>query len=302
MAPEIAEAQVELRRDRAAGLADLEAVRPPARVDRRARGAHRGADHLGQLLEDDEVLRALQPAAARDHDLGLGQLGQPGRRLLAPLDELHALGGRSSICGLLHLGGRRPPAARPAGRRWAAASPSTASSPTSSSRAACPRTPGASPRACRPRAASAMESADEPRAEPRGQPRHQLALPRRHRRRGSPAATPCPRARRAPGVHTSPRYGANAAFSSSQTRLAPQLAELLQAPRAWPCRSATPPRPGCPSAGEPRGLAQHLGHDLLRIALPIVLDDAPERACHGFGSPVLLRSLWRLRAASGRAP
>ena len=38
------------------------------------------------------------------------------------------------------------------------------------------------------------------------------------------------------GAHTSPRYGASAAFSSSQTRLAPQLAELLQPLVAWPCR------------------------------------------------------------------
>src|SRR6202795_890948 len=54
-----AEAQVELGRDRAAGLADLEAMRPPARVHRGARGADRRAHHLGKLLEDDEVLRAL---------------------------------------------------------------------------------------------------------------------------------------------------------------------------------------------------------------------------------------------------
>src|SRR5690242_11990004 len=88
-----AEAEVELRRDGAAGLADLEAVRAPARVDRRARGADRGAEHLGQLLEDREVLGALETTTARHHDLGLAQLRQARRGLLPPLHELHDLGG-----------------------------------------------------------------------------------------------------------------------------------------------------------------------------------------------------------------
>src|SRR2546421_3836804 len=86
------EAQVELGRDRTAGLADLEAMRPPAGIDGGARGAHGGADHAPHLLEDHVVLGALHAAPARDHDLGLGQLGQARRGLFAPLDELHLRG------------------------------------------------------------------------------------------------------------------------------------------------------------------------------------------------------------------
>src|SRR5262245_14922872 len=46
--PRDAEAQVELRRDRAARLADLEAMRPPPGIHRRARRSHRRPDHLGK--------------------------------------------------------------------------------------------------------------------------------------------------------------------------------------------------------------------------------------------------------------
>src|SRR2546426_1393154 len=59
-----AEAHVELGRDRPARLADLEPVRAPARVHRRARGAHCGADHARHVLEDHVVLRPLHAAAA----------------------------------------------------------------------------------------------------------------------------------------------------------------------------------------------------------------------------------------------
>src|SRR2546426_5065489 len=84
-----AEAQIELRRDGPAGLADLEPVRPPAGVHRRARGAHGSADDAAQILEDHVVLRPLHPAPARDDGLRLGQLRQAGGDLLAALDELH---------------------------------------------------------------------------------------------------------------------------------------------------------------------------------------------------------------------
>src|SRR5439155_13582443 len=64
-----AEPQVELGRDGPSGLADLEPVRPPASVDRRARGAHRGADDAAQVLEDHVVLGPLHPAPTRDDRL-----------------------------------------------------------------------------------------------------------------------------------------------------------------------------------------------------------------------------------------
>src|SRR5262249_13623061 len=83
-----AKAEVELGRDGAARLSDLEAMRPPSRVDCGARSADGGADPRGHLFEDHVVLGALHAAPPRDDGLGLGQLRQPGRDLLAPLDEL----------------------------------------------------------------------------------------------------------------------------------------------------------------------------------------------------------------------
>src|SRR5260370_3598676 len=64
-----AEAQVELGRDRAPGLADLEPVRPPARVHRRARGPDRRANHLGQLFQYAKVPRPPERARPRYHHL-----------------------------------------------------------------------------------------------------------------------------------------------------------------------------------------------------------------------------------------
>src|SRR5215475_12522883 len=93
--PRDAEAQVELGRDGAPRLADLETMRPPPRVHRGARGAHGGPDDLGERLQDHEVLRPLEAAPARDHDLRLGQLGQARSRLLAPLDQAHGGAGES---------------------------------------------------------------------------------------------------------------------------------------------------------------------------------------------------------------
>src|SRR5215468_3094089 len=53
--PGDAEAEVELGRDGATGLADLEAVRSPPSVHRRPRGAHRRPQHPAEVLEDHEV-------------------------------------------------------------------------------------------------------------------------------------------------------------------------------------------------------------------------------------------------------
>src|SRR3954453_22386863 len=67
---------VELRRDRLAGLADLEAVRLPARVDRGARGTHGRAEGVGEVLDGLEVTTGA--TATGDHDRGLGELGATG--------------------------------------------------------------------------------------------------------------------------------------------------------------------------------------------------------------------------------
>src|SRR5712691_8063675 len=84
-----AEAQVELRRDGASGLADLEPVRPPAGVHGRARGADGRADHFRERFQDDEVLGPLEPPPAGHHDLRLRELWQARRRFFTSLYETH---------------------------------------------------------------------------------------------------------------------------------------------------------------------------------------------------------------------
>ena len=54
-----------------AGLADLLAVRDPARVDGRAGRPDRAAERLGELLDDAEAVRPADAAAAGDDDPGL---------------------------------------------------------------------------------------------------------------------------------------------------------------------------------------------------------------------------------------
>ena len=83
---------VELRRDRLAGLADLVGVRVPARVHRGARGADGGTERVGERLDDREVLGAVDAAAAGDHDRGLGQLGASGGLARGAGDDLGAGG------------------------------------------------------------------------------------------------------------------------------------------------------------------------------------------------------------------
>src|SRR5262249_6870189 len=61
-----AEPQVELGRNRAPGLSDLEPMRAPPRVDRRARRTDGGADHGRHLFQDHVVLGAFHAAPAGD--------------------------------------------------------------------------------------------------------------------------------------------------------------------------------------------------------------------------------------------
>src|SRR6266567_3537117 len=59
-----AEGDVELRRDRLAGLADLELVRVVAGVDRGAGGADGGTERVGEFLDDSETLRTADATSA----------------------------------------------------------------------------------------------------------------------------------------------------------------------------------------------------------------------------------------------
>src|SRR5699024_3107067 len=66
-----AKAHVQIRRDDLAGLADLHVVGHIAGIDRGTRGADPGADLVGKVVDELEVLFAADPAPAGD-DLGGG--------------------------------------------------------------------------------------------------------------------------------------------------------------------------------------------------------------------------------------
>src|SRR5687768_15312136 len=97
--------QVELRRDRLAGLADLSGVGVPACVDHGAGRGNRSAHRLGQFLAELEALGGAEPAAAADEDVGVLDvdvgaallaalhhrgLARPGRELHLDVDDLGA--------------------------------------------------------------------------------------------------------------------------------------------------------------------------------------------------------------------
>ena len=62
---------VELRRHRLAGLADLRRVRVPAGVDDRAGGRDGAAERACEVLAELEVVRRAEAAAAADEDVRL---------------------------------------------------------------------------------------------------------------------------------------------------------------------------------------------------------------------------------------
>src|SRR5690606_10100831 len=70
-----ADRDVQLRGDDLAGLADLHLVGAVAGVDRGARGAHGGAEPVGELVDDVEILGRADAAAAGDHAPGTLQVG-----------------------------------------------------------------------------------------------------------------------------------------------------------------------------------------------------------------------------------
>ena len=77
-----ADRDVELGRDDLAGLADLVVVGHEAGIDRGARGADRGAELVGDRLQQVEIVARLHAAPARDDDPGAGQLRPLGFRQL----------------------------------------------------------------------------------------------------------------------------------------------------------------------------------------------------------------------------
>src|SRR4051794_1917263 len=79
--------EVELRRDRLAGLADLRRVREPAGVDHRAGGGDSAAERTGELLAEVEVLGLAEPAAAGHEEVCVLDV-DVGAALLAAGDHL----------------------------------------------------------------------------------------------------------------------------------------------------------------------------------------------------------------------
>ena len=76
---------VQLRRDRLAGLADLELVGVPASIRGRTRGADGRAQTVGQRLDHAEAFRPTHASTTGDHDRCLGQLRTSGALFLDPL-------------------------------------------------------------------------------------------------------------------------------------------------------------------------------------------------------------------------
>src|SRR4051795_3036362 len=85
-----ARGEVELRRHRLAGLADLGGVRPPAGVDHRAGGGDGAAERAREVLERLEALGLAQAAAAGHEDLRVLDV-HVGAALLAALEHLGLL-------------------------------------------------------------------------------------------------------------------------------------------------------------------------------------------------------------------
>src|SRR5690606_6139462 len=86
-----ADGDVQFGGDDLAGLADLQLVRDIAGVHRCARGADRGAEPVGKLVDDVEVLLRADPATAGDDPLGALQVRTVGLARGQP-DEARVLG------------------------------------------------------------------------------------------------------------------------------------------------------------------------------------------------------------------
>jgi hypothetical protein len=110
--------QVQLRRDRLAGLTDLARIREPSGVDHRAGRGDGPAERLGELLELAEAVGLAEAAAAGDEDVGVLDV-HIGAALLAALDhgglvrpgrvlDVDILDRRAPAAGLAGLEGVEP--------------------------------------------------------------------------------------------------------------------------------------------------------------------------------------------------
>jgi hypothetical protein len=91
IAPEMPAATYSCGETDLAGLADLEGVRVPARVDRGARGADRRTEGVGEGLDGTEVTAGA--AATGDDDRRLGELGRPVACFGSERDDARGLRG-----------------------------------------------------------------------------------------------------------------------------------------------------------------------------------------------------------------
>ena len=221
------------------------------------------------------MLRPLHAAAARQHDLGLGQLGEPRGDLFAPLDEFHLRGGGRPRRTL----DSRLPAGFPVGRaedvRPERRDPG------------CLRPRDLGQELARVHGARRDEAlavhgerhtvGGEPDAEPRGEPRGELTRAARDRRKDGPRPLLGRELGRGAHPDLAPVRRERSVLQEPDLRRAP-LGELRQARLA---RLVGEPHGLGPATRDARGLADDLGHHLLRRPPPVILDDAPERVRHG---------------------
>ena len=193
MAPEMPEGQVQLRRHGLPGAADLPLERQPAGVADRPRGRDLGAERLGELLGERELLLLLDPAADGHDALGLGQVHRLLRlaeRRFGLLSDGRGVEGQRQR-GDTGAGAGAPRARRRPGNAPACTVTRHGASPSGVTSAAIFPWKTRRVKAGRPRGVGEPDDVGDQRAlEPGGQLRHEVARlvgVRRRARRPAPA-------------------------------------------------------------------------------------------------------------------